>query len=98
MGEAIYKMFRGRSTEAWHQLDAEEQDKLMEKVQATLGAAGGKSVVICNSQWASDKWMFFGVEEFPDMAALHKHTELLSELNWFRYIDSESLLGTEWPD
>ncbi len=92
----IYKMFRGRATEAWHQLTSEEQDALMEKVTAARVAVDGDVVIGCNSQWASERWTFFGVEEFPDIAAVQKHTQLLEEINWLRYIDTETVLGTKW--
>jgi hypothetical protein len=38
----------------------------------------------------------FGVEEFPDMDALHGYHAALSKLNWLRYTDGISLIGTEW--
>ena len=39
--------------------------------------------------------MFFGVEEFPDIEAVQKHTQMLEELGHFRYIDSITVLGTK---
>jgi hypothetical protein len=30
------------------------------------------------------------------MEAVRKHTQLLNELNWLRYIESDILLGTAW--
>jgi hypothetical protein len=34
------------------------------------------------------------VEEFPDLEAVQQHTKLLEELNWMRYVEAETLLGT----
>jgi hypothetical protein len=93
---AIYKMFMVRPTEAWYQLSKEAQDELMGKVDAALTKVGGKRNVLCDSSWASEEWTGFGVEEFPSIEALQEHTKLLTELNWYRYIVSTTLLGTEW--
>ena len=54
-------------------------------------------MLTCSPLWSSEQWVMFGVEEFPDIEAVQKHTEDLWELEWFRYMDSTSMLGTEWP-
>ena len=96
MAQPIYKLFLVKSSEAWHQLSQEEQDSLMAKVNEALEKVGGKRIVLCNSSWSSEQWPFFGVEEFPDIEAVQKHSELLDELNWLRYIETITVLGTEW--
>ena len=68
----------------------------MGKVGEALTKVGGRRPVLCNSSWASEEWTAFGVEEFPTIEALQEHTKLLTELNWYRYIVSVTLLGTEW--
>jgi hypothetical protein len=88
-------MYKVRPTEAWYRSNPAEQEALLKQVDEALDEAGGKRVVDCNSQWASDRWMGSGVEEFPSLEAQQKHTELLSALNWFRYIDADTLLGTK---
>jgi hypothetical protein len=75
-------------------LTKEEQDQLLGKVEEALKKVGGKSIVFCNSGWASEKWWYWGVEEYPSLEAIQEHTKLLTELNWMRYCDSETLLGT----
>jgi hypothetical protein len=97
MAKPIYKVFLGRPTEAMYQLSQEEQNSLMAKVSETLEKVGGKPVVVCDSSWASEQWPFFGVEVYPDIEAVQKSTELLNELNWFRYVESITVLGTEMP-
>ena len=96
MAGPIYKSFRAKATEAWYQLSQEEQQGIMAKVGEALEKVGGKRVVLCDSSWASEEWQFFGVEEFPDIEAVQKHTKLLQEVNWFRYSESSIVLGTEW--
>ena len=97
MAKPIYKVFLGRPTEAMYQLSQEEQNSLMAKVSETLEKVGGKPVVVCDSSWASEQWLFFGVEVYPDIEAVQKSTELLNELNWFRYMEAMTVLGTEMP-
>jgi hypothetical protein len=77
-------------------LSKDEQDKLLAKIDSLLGKVGGKRIVMCNSGWSSEKWAYFGLEEFPDVEAVQKHSQLLAELNWpFQFADSFSLLGTK---
>jgi hypothetical protein len=71
-----------RLTEAWHQLSQEEQQRLLGLGRQALDTAGGKTLVICSAAWSNERWPFFGVEEFPDMEAVQRHTQLLSEFNW----------------
>jgi hypothetical protein len=94
MAEPIYKTFHARMTEAWFQLSKEEQDQLLSKVGDVLTKVGGKPVIACDSSWVSEKWWFWGVEEFPSIEAIQEHTKLLADLNWMRYCESETLLGT----
>jgi hypothetical protein len=94
MAGPIHKMFYLRFTDAWFQLPKEEQDQLLEKVGAALTKVGGKSMILCNSAWMSEKWWYWGVEEFPSIEAIQEHTKLLADLNWMRYCNSETLLGT----
>ena len=97
MAQAVYKMFYARMKEAWYQLSKEEQNLLFEKLEAALKQVGGKSVITCDSTWSSEKWLFWGVEEFPSIEAIQEHAKLLGDLNWFRYCDSETLLGAALP-
>ena len=91
----VYKLWQGRFTEAWHQLPQEEQQRLLGRVEEALKTAGGKELVICSAAWSNERWPLFGVEEFPDLDAVQHHTQILIELNWTRYIDSRTTLGTQ---
>ncbi len=97
MARQIYKLFLGKPTEAWHQMSKQEQDSLFAKTNQALEKVGGKSVLVCDSSWASEQWPFFGLEVFPDIEAVQKYTEMLNELNWFRYMESMTVLGAEMP-
>jgi len=91
----IYKFWQATFNEAWYQLSTEEQGQRLAKVQAALEQVGGKPLVICDSEWSNEQWQVFGVEEFPDIEAVQKHTKLLRELDWGRYLTSISTLGTK---
>ncbi len=97
MAEPIYKMFRVGGKEAWYQLSKEEQDAMFAKVDEARQSVGGKVVISCDSSWASEQWLFWGVEEFPSLEAVQEFTRRLIELNWFRYVESDILLGSALP-
>ena len=94
MAQPVHKLFLFRHTSDWYALTQEKKDELLRKDAEALAKVGGKAVILCNSGWSSEQWMWFGIEEFPSIEALQKHTELLAELNWFRYVDTMTLLGT----
>jgi hypothetical protein len=96
MAQPICKVFLARATEAWYQLSEDEQRLLLGKVNGALEQSGGKPIITCSSGWATEQWSFWGVEEYPDFAALQKHDELLNALNWFRYVESTTTLGVRF--
>ena len=51
--------------------------------------------MLCSAAWSNERWPFFGVEEFPDVEAVQRHEQILTDLNWARYIESRTTLGTE---
>src|SRR4051812_28695800 len=91
----IYKLWQAKFNEAWFQLSPEEQHQRLTNVGEALAQVGGKSVVLCNSGWSNEQWRIFGVEEFPDIEAVQKHRQLLNDLDWDRYLDGVSTLGTK---
>jgi hypothetical protein len=95
MAQTIYKLWQGRFTEAWHQLPQEEQQRLLGLVMQALDTVGAKELVLCSAAWSDERWPFFGVEEFPHLEAVQNHEQILTDLNWGRYIESRTTLGTE---
>ena len=99
MAGPIYKMFYARMKEPWFQLSKEEQDGLFARLNEAMQSVGGKSMLICDSTWNSEKWWFWGVEEYPTLEAVQEYARCLVEIDWLRYCDSETLLGTQMqPD
>jgi hypothetical protein len=94
MSESVYKLWQARGTEAWYQLSKEEQQRLLTAVAEALEAVGGKQVVLCSSGWSNEEWPLFGLEEFPDLGAVQRHQQILLDLDWARYVESRTTLGT----
>lgn len=94
MAQPVYKVWLFRFTEAWYQLSLEEQQSLLAKDAEALAQVGGTSVIACQCAWAGEQWQYFGVEKFPDSAAVQTHSQLLAALNWYRYTESITTLGT----
>ena len=96
MTQPIYKLWQARFTQAWYELPSEEQQRLLGLAAQALNTVGGKEVMLCSAAWSNEQWPWFGLEEFPDVAAVQRQQELLSEFNWSRYLDSRTILGTEF--
>ena len=97
MSQPIYKMFMFRNTEAYYQASEEERNEILGKLDVAFQKVGGKRLVWCNSYWSSDQWQVFGVEVFPNIEAVQQYSQAMNELNLSRYVESVSLLGTEFP-
>lgn len=97
MSQPIYKVYMLKWKDAWYQLSPAERENLITQVDESFDAVGGKNLLFCNSTWSSEAWMGFGVEEYPNLEAVQKHADDLLRLNWFRYADSQSTLGTQAP-
>ena len=95
MSETVHQFFRGRSTEAWYRLSRDEQDKILAKVKESTDQVGGKYTLMCDCAWSGEEWQFWGVAEYSSVEAIQKHTAVLMELDWHRYVEVESMLGTE---
>ena len=80
--------------EAGYALSQEELEAKLAQVNAARPECGGRLLVNALARWSSYEIYGFGAEIFPDLESLQKHTAALDELNWFRYIDSESFIGT----
>jgi len=90
-------MFMFRNTEAYYQASEEERNEFLGKLDIAFQKVGGKRLVWCNSYWSSDQWQVFGVEVFPNIEAVQQYSQVMNELNLSRYVESVSLLGTEFP-
>ncbi len=95
MAQPIYKTYIGKPREAWYQLSKAEQEQLFAKIEAARTKFGVKEIINCDSSWSSDQWLFFGVEEYPNIEAVQQYHAALNEINWFRYIDGITVLGTK---
>jgi hypothetical protein len=94
MAKPIYKLYMARLSEAGYQLTQEERDKMLAQRDEIAQRLGIKTIIICDSSWVSEQFLFWGVEEFPDMDVVYEFHAELNKLSWFRYLESETLLGT----
>lgn len=96
MAQPIYKLFLFRYTEAYYQLPEDERNEALAKLDAAFQKVGGKRLIMCDSSWSSEQWPVFGVEQFPNIEAVQQYAEALNELTMSRYVESMSVLGTEF--
>jgi hypothetical protein len=96
MAEPVYEFWRVSLEEAWYQLSEEEQQEYSAKVEAAREKLGVRLITQC-SALSSGKWLLWGVMEYPGIEAVPQMTELLYQMNHFRYFETESMLGTKWP-
>ncbi len=92
----IYKFFRVRWTDAWYQLSAAERNERFAKEAELREQLGVKNLAFCDPGWNNESWSLCGVHEYPSMDAVQKHYQGMVALGLFRYMESETMLGTRW--
>jgi hypothetical protein len=97
MAQPIYLVWMSKYTPEWYKLSKDEQDALMAKVGEARNATGGEEVLTRISLWCSENWLAWGVEKYPDIEAVQKHSLLLYNLNWYQFVEASSYLGVEMP-
>lgn len=98
MAQPIYKVWFMKYKEPWYKLTPEEQGKLMAQNLESAKQLGVELVMMRASVWASEEWLAWGVEKYPDIEAVQKHANNLFSINWFEYIESKTYLGIEMPE
>lgn len=94
MAKPIYKLWMARYTEAGYQLSQAGRDKMLAKHDEIADRLGIKTILACDSSWVSEQYLLWGVEEYPNMDAVFEFHAELTKLEWFRYIEATTLLGT----
>jgi len=97
MAGPIYKLFLNRFTADWYRLSEKERNDHMAKVSGIMDKVGGKMIILCTPAWSAEQWAAFGVTEFPDIEAVQKSVELFNEIDHYRYVEAETMLGTQYP-
>ena len=93
MSKPIYVLWRANLRPNAYELSEEEMQEMKRARDESLTSVGGKKVLQLDTRWSTDKWQMAGVNRFPSLEALQKHTNNLEEAEWFRAFESESLLG-----
>ena len=98
MSEPVYRLYLNNWKEAGWRLSEEERKEVSDKAAESYERVGGERIVDCDSSWSSEQWLGWGVQKFPNIEALQQHHRDMMEIEWYRYANSISILGTEWPD
>lgn len=81
--------------EAYYQLSQEGHDRFWANAGDVPRSVGAKSILACDSRWCNEAISAWGIDEYPDLLAVQKAARLHEENQHFRYIRSESILGTK---
>ena len=96
MSKPVYLLIVARGyTEAWYSLSEEEQKHLWAEVAKVDERAGAKWILRCDSRWADEANLGWGVIEYPDMEVYQRKVEELEKLQWWRYFSAQTTLGTK---
>ncbi len=94
---AIYKVWQSRPREAWFALSQEDRQSLLARTAEALTTVGAKALLTCSASWSNEEWPYFGLEEFPSIDAVQRHSQILLDMDLDRYRESRMTLGTQMP-
>ncbi len=97
MEQPIYKVWMMKYTDAWYKLSPDEQKTRLAKVEESLKSVGAELLMMRVSVWASEEWLAWGVEKYPNLQAVQQHAMNLFTMGHFQYVESKSHLGMEMP-
>ena len=97
MSQKVYKHYQMKAKAAWYELSDDERRQLLARIEEALEQVGGRSILVCFSAWNNEQVEYWGVEEFPDLDAVLSLAQIHEEINWYRYVESKTLLGTALP-
>jgi len=97
MSHKIYKLCLVHGyTEAYYQLSEEERQGLWGEVFKAIEKAGAKMATpYYDCRWSNDKYSTFFMMEYPDVESAMMDTAGVEKAGLFRYMVSETILGTE---
>jgi hypothetical protein len=99
MSGPIYLLVLGKGfKEAWYHLSKEEQDQLWAKVEEIDKRAGAEWQIACDSRWADEEIYDWVVITYPDFESYHRKVAALEELDWWRYWECKTILGTKMKE
>lgn len=94
MGKLVCELVQWKFKEAWYALSKDDRDEIRTKTMGLNEKAGTKTVINCGSMCSSGRWLTFMVKEYPSVETLQQHYRDLHEIDWWRYIEAETTLGT----
>ena len=94
--EVVYKLFITRGTDLYFTAAESEREQNLKNINTVMAQVGGKRLMVCETL-TSEEWMFFGLEQFPDMDAAMKYQMLLRKARPKRYTHSLIYFGKPMP-
>jgi len=83
-----------RFTEAGYALTPEGRAAKLAELAETRQQAGARLLVNAAAAWSRYEIDRFGAEVFTGIESLKKYTAALDKIDWFRYVESETFIGT----
>lgn len=98
MDDRIYVMWVVRNdpycNQSWLALPEAKQKEIYAEILASYARYNSKLELMCSSTWANQEYSWWGIDSYPDLAALQGRTQAMEKAGWYNYISAFSLLGT----
>ena len=91
----IIRLFFAKMKKHFIDLPEDEKVAFMRKDRENLDELGMKAVSMIDCSWSNEEWDYIGVEQWPNMEAIHKREKFeKEELKVSRYVESKTYMGT----
>lgn len=89
----ITHIFVARHTEAWYGASEETRAGLMQ-TQEQNETLGSRFVMVGYTRPVQEEWEAWGLELYPSMEALKQSALAMEKVDWWRYFEARTFLGT----
>lgn len=96
MSVPVYKLYLMKPKLEAVLLPVEKQSEIMTQLMSWRGELGVRAL-LAGEVWSDERFLYFGVEWYPDWKVLREYDRHLREINWYHYIHSETYMGIEIP-
>jgi hypothetical protein len=91
----VFKLYLTKPSLEAMLLSPEKQQELMGYNAQAMADVGAKTLLTADI-FSDENYVWLGVEEYPNLAAVIEHNRCLAKVNWLQYLTSEVYLGTNW--
>lgn len=93
MDTPLYKLYLFKRAPQYFATPPERMAEIRAKMDQRMRDLGIHDLFNAQMAWSNERYEYFGVEYYPNLAAVQEYARCMMELGYFQFVESESFLG-----